>query len=526
MKKNIFVISIICFTFTGLSYADKWQIVGARAMGMGGVGVATAYGSDAQYWNPANLAEIKDYDSNIVLNIGAGIEATEKVLTVVDKLSDMADKYKDLTDKINSGSAANAEEVSTIFEGLSAISDLNFQNIGAIVDANAGLGTKIKKLAISVRTFVNSGITPIVDTQNIGLGIGSDPSNPSLGIDLGDTTDPISTENKNSADLIAATIQNTGVTDSLAALLGLPSGTTAQQIGNSLVNMAANIPGATEEQIAKMAEIIETELPKAENLIKLAGTGSYEDNKTQVLIDAGLFTELSIGYGYEVLKGLQVGANLKAIKGQMAQTGIMILDDKQNIGDAIDKALKDTTNSTQFGIDLGVMVDFERFFNHEIILNPKVGITARNINSPQFDRPDKPLDAGYEDLQWNTEKYDMGKQVRAGLAINPIDDLILACDVDVLANETFVKNFESQDLAVGLEYPIINKRAFSLPIRLGVNKNIANVNSHLAYTAGIGLYTFGFSLELAGAMSSQITTLDGTKVPASASCALSVGYLF
>lgn len=525
MKKNIFVISIICFTFTGLSYADKWQIVGARAMGMGGAGVATAYGSDAQYWNPASLAEIRDYDSNIVLNIGAGIEATEKVLTVVDKLSQMADKYKDLTNKINSGSAANAEEVSTIFEGLSAISDLNFQNIGAIVDANAGLGTKIKKLAISVRTFLNSGITPIVDSQNIGLGLGSDPSNPGLGIQLG-STGPTAPEYQDSADLIAATIQNTGVTDSLASLLGLPSGTTATEIGNSLVNMAAGISGVTEEQITKMAEIIETELPKAENLIKLAGTGSYEDNKTQVLIDAGLFTELSIGYGYEVLKGLQVGANLKAIQGQMAQTGIMILDDKQNIGNAIDKALKDTTKSTQFGVDLGVMVDFERFFNHEIILSPKVGITARNINSPQFDRPDKPLDAGYEDLQWNTEKYDMGRQVRAGLAINPIDDLIVACDVDVLANETFVKNFESQDLAVGLEYPLINKRAFSLPIRLGINKNIANVNSHLAYTAGIGLYTFGFSLELAGAMSSQITTLDGTKVPASASCALSIGYLF
>lgn len=120
----------------------------------------------------------------------------------------------------------------------------------------------------------------------------------------------------------------------------------------------------------------------------------------------------------------------------------------------------------------------------------------------------------------------MGRQVRAGLSLNPVSDLIIACDIDVMANETMVKNFDSQDLALGLEYPIINKRAFCMPVRLGINKNIANVNSHTAYTAGFGFHTFGFSIELAGAMSSQITTIDGTKVPASASCALTVGYIF
>jgi hypothetical protein len=35
----------------------------------------------------------------------------------------------------------------------------------------------------------------------------------------------------------------------------------------------------------------------------------------------------------------------------MAETGIMILDDKQNIGNAIEKCLKDTKKTTQFGVD-------------------------------------------------------------------------------------------------------------------------------------------------------------------------------
>ena len=47
--------------------------------------------------------------------------------------------------------------------------ELNLKNIGATVNANAGLSAKLSKLAISVRSYGSLGVTPIVDKKNIGL---------------------------------------------------------------------------------------------------------------------------------------------------------------------------------------------------------------------------------------------------------------------------------------------------------------------------------------------------------------------
>ena len=108
MKKNFFLILTIYFFAVVSVYGDKWQIVGPRAMGMGGAGVASCYGSDGQYWNPASLAEDKEQPGDFLLSFGADIEATEKMLTVIDKLSNMSDKYKDLSDKIKDADHASA----------------------------------------------------------------------------------------------------------------------------------------------------------------------------------------------------------------------------------------------------------------------------------------------------------------------------------------------------------------------------------------------------------------------------------
>ena len=55
-KKFLFLF-VLSFFATQIAIAQQWQFVGTRAMGMGGAGVATTYGPDAQYWNPAGLAQ-------------------------------------------------------------------------------------------------------------------------------------------------------------------------------------------------------------------------------------------------------------------------------------------------------------------------------------------------------------------------------------------------------------------------------------------------------------------------------------
>ena len=515
--KKFFIFIFILFSST-LIYADKWQAVGARAMGMGGTGVASATGFAQQYYNPALLSTISKNNNDVVLNINAEIDTTDKVLTLIDKINNMTDKYEAIIDKIKNKEYANAIEMISIMDTLKALQKLNLKNVCATADVNAGLSSKFNKISVSVRSYGSAGVTPIVDKKNIGLVSSVD------GIKLDNFLNPTSEEEQKAADIIKEALIKYDLTESFENLFNL-SDKTAQDIANAIVNMT-DAAQSTVQDIKNMADKIAADLPEIGNILKTLTSGSYKDNESQVLIDAGVFTEVAVGYGYEIVKGIQVGGNLKYIQGQIAQTGIMILSDNQDIGDAISKALDNKETSNQIGLDLGAFIDISSFVDRDILLNPKFGITARNVNNPYFERPKKPLSEKYEKIKWNENKYYLGSQLRAGISINPIQKFIIACDVDLLKNKTFIENFDSQEFCAGVEYLLLDKTNFILPLRAGINKNIAVSKSNIEYTAGTGLYTFGFSFEFAAGISENTTTFDGQKIPASASFALNLGYSF
>ena len=520
MKKGIILVLSLLFLLPVISHGEKWQTVGARAMGMGGTGVASAKGFAQQYYNPAFLAIINEEEDNndIEININAEIETTDKVLTIIDKVNNLTDKYKEILDKIVNQEYANAIEMMSIMDTLKALQELNVKDVGATVNANAGLGTKFKKIAVSVRSYAGAGVTPIVDKQNIGLVSSVE------GIRIDNFSDPVLQDHKKAADIIKTALDKYDLTDSFAKLFNL-SGKTSQEIANAIVNMT-NSASSSVEDIKKMADKIAEDLPGIEKLIKALISGSYKDNESQVLIDAGVFTEVSVGYGYEIFHGIQVGGNLKYIQGQVSQTGIMILSDKENIGKAITDSLKDTKTTHQIGLDLGALIDVSKVAGQDIFLSPKFGITARNINNPYFDRPNKPLDPKYEKIRWNQDRYYLGNQLRAGIAVNPVKKLTVACDFDLMENKTFVKDFNSQEISVGAEYLLLNKKSFCLPLRAGINKNIVSEKSQIEYTFGTGFYTFGFTFEFAAGISKNTATFDGNKIPASVSTAFNLGYAF
>lgn len=518
MKKSILMFLTIIF-FVPASYADKWQTVGARAVAMGGAGVAVANGADTQYWNPANLAIISDKNNNeIALLLGAEIETTGKTLSLIDQLTQMADKYNQLAEKIDNNLKATAQDVAAIFEGFALIAELQKSKTGALIDLNAGIFSRFKKLSFSFRTFGTSGITPFVDTLNIGIG-----SPDSSGLPLDDFD--VRSGYEQYADDISTAIDNAGIQTSLTTLLGLSDSTTSEQMAAAMINMALDV-GATENAISIMTAIIVAKLPDAADIINAFGSESetYDKNETQVLIDAGVFAECSVGYGEEVYKGILVGANLNIIQGQMAQTSIMILKDNENIGNAIDEALKTRQTTTQLSVDLGTTFDFSRFFEKNIMFQPKFALVVKNINSPSFNRPKKPLDAP-DYLMWNNDSYSLDRQIRAGMALTPLKNLIFACDLDIVKNKTMVEGFDSQQLAFGIEYNILNKKHFNIPLRAGLNKNIAD-NGSWTYTGGFGILTGCIFLDFAGAVSSQTTTLDGQSIPSNAEVSFAFGGRF
>ena len=497
------------------AYADKWQAVGARAMAMGGAGVAVAYGTDAQYYNPALLASNSNFESNMSLNVNAELETTDKVLTLIDKINQMVNQYRDVADKITNNDYASATDMMAILDALIALQELNLKNIGAVAGVNAGLSSKLGKLNISIRSYGSSGVIPIIDKRNIGLVTSTG------GLEINNFDSPDTDEKQDAANLIKETLDKFDLTDSVANLFNL-SGISSQELANAIVNMT-DAAHSTVEEIKAMADAIAEDFPKAEILLKNLLSGSYKDNESQVLVDAGVFTEISAGCGFQIMEGLQIGGNIKYIQGQMGQAGIMILKDDQKIARAELDALKNTKASNQISFDLGAFLDISKFVGNDIFLNPKFGITARNINNPYFERPEKPSDS---ELKWVGDRYYLGSQLRAGIAINPTEKLTIACDLDLLKNKTFIDGFDSQELSLGVEFLLLDTKAIALPLRAGLSKNVSESKTDIEYTLGAGIYTFGFRFEAAAGMSSNTTVLDGNKIPASASLAFNLSYAY
>lgn len=82
--------------------AVEFAIVGARAVGMGGAGVAVTTDSLATYWNPAGLAMSKTVD----IRIQGSVQVTDR-LGIADTLKDTNDVLKTNFDLTNSTTAAN-----------------------------------------------------------------------------------------------------------------------------------------------------------------------------------------------------------------------------------------------------------------------------------------------------------------------------------------------------------------------------------------------------------------------------------
>ena len=119
MKKRVFVFGVVLLGIVATSpkaSAVEFAVVGARAVGMGGAGVAVTSDAFATYWNPAGLAMTKTID----IRIGVSAQAIDRLgvkdtLDEIDKI-DLNDasagnqaRLQGLIDKINRpGSSVSA----------------------------------------------------------------------------------------------------------------------------------------------------------------------------------------------------------------------------------------------------------------------------------------------------------------------------------------------------------------------------------------------------------------------------------
>jgi len=515
MNKNTMIsaaAAALALCATG-AFADEWQIVGPRALGMGGAYTAVAVGPAAQYWNPAGLSQGVN-KSGLDISATGRVELTGNAMEVASKLSKMQDQYKAIQRAQQSGGKVDANTFSAMIDSLNQMNQLNQNASGAVASANGGASLKIKNFVIGLSNYTQIGATPFVDLTNIGLGAYTGGSGVTL-----NTGTPNSSYQPYANSI--ATSLSTAFGGNPTAMYNLICGastcsgmSTFQQLANGLVKQSQDA-GASVQQVSAYADTIAANAAAAAPIINSATSGNaYTNNQTRLNMEGGSFTELGVSYARSVFTdNLHVGLTGKIIQGKIGYYKVSALSDNASSIDALKDYNKYSKTSVQPGLDLGVL------YQLPTASRPRFGLVVRNINSPSFDRTDQAKADGKSD------KYKLDGQARAGFAINPMNWWTLAADLDLSRNATSVSGYSSRQFALGTEINLVNHKLFNIPLRVGIMKNV-DKGSDVAYTAGTGINMLTFHVELAGMISSKRSQFDGKDFPTEAGASASVGFLF
>ncbi|BAI80965.1 conserved hypothetical protein [Deferribacter desulfuricans SSM1] len=473
-NKLKFLFSIILtFLMVTFSYAAEWQIVGPRALGMGGAYVAVVNDSTAAYWNPAAFGfyskkDIKRYEKK-KFGLGIGVGAGYSVHNDLgDKIDDILDyDYDKVSNDISNGvlSAENLHDYIQIINNVNKITDKD----AVVFKANGFLASRIKHFGIGIFALGNIAAVPIIDLKNIAVDSNDNNIIDSLANISGDNNyDVLSSSQAN--DLIAK----------ISSLTGWDS-TKAQSYVQALDD------ALRDNNITPTQEEIDAAYKVAEIAAEAQTGGSFDNNTSKIQFEGLIYYEIPISYGYAINNKLAIGGNVKFMKGRYYQTYVSLYDD-DNDNDLFEKADEDYTESNAFGLDLGIM-----FKPNNLIT---LGIVGKNLNTPKFDKP-------------NGGDYDLDPSARAGVAITPFSWLTLAADIDLTENDTNIRDYKSRNLGLGAEISIFK----FLDLRAGMYKNLAESDIGNVYTAGLGINLYLFRLDAGISFSQDTATVDGNDYP-------------
>lgn len=137
--------------------AVEWQAMGARAVGMGGAGVAVTQGPLASYWNPAALGRATENSYGLAVPVGVHAALTGTVIEGAKNLQNVKDAC-----------AANPLTCNNNGEIASALNKLNDPNNGLRINANGGGDFKVGKIAVFANGLVDMGAIARIDAVHDG----------------------------------------------------------------------------------------------------------------------------------------------------------------------------------------------------------------------------------------------------------------------------------------------------------------------------------------------------------------------
>ena len=489
--------AIFCFSST--AFAEEWIILGTRALGMGGAGVAVADDATAAHWNPAALVRRSGLDVQmpIGLNVGAEggiIKTADEVYdaikedgpngyTLGEALDELGKSNTDYADEATA-IAAKSGALGDILAALNKVPELDRKGQGVLADAYGGFLVRYNNFGFSVAGLGYGAVDPYV---NLNVASGWDLL-------------------KGAAD-VAGQFEGLYGVDDLASDVGSNAGhtpsATNQGLANSVQDILTNAGMANDDAEAAAEELVwqaeqqnlDLSNPTMQTIIKNIAKGTGEATATAaeadvfedsagVVIKALLIYEFRASYARSFWdENVAVGVNLKALEGETRYRKYSMRD-LQKGEKLIDDITEDrnTKKTTQFDADIGILYrPFKRI---------SVGLMAKHLASPEFEFAPG---SGVAPVK-------LEPQVRLGVALRPFRSLTLAADTDLTTNESeILDGYKSRQVGAGVEW-----RPFGfLALRGGGYKNIESDETGLVYTAGFGLRLWKFAFDLSGAMAAE-----------------------
>lgn len=496
IRRFVILIAIVLSCFTVVK-GDDFFTYGGRSLGMGGVGVASNRGVKNVYWNPARLA----HDSKIDISLSAlnlNVEVKGTIIKLVDEFNELP-PFSELQEAYENGfnpkNPTQVENARLAFKILfDDVIDARGED-GIVIHNNTGFGAhfNVKNNAFAISGYVNAtiGVSALIDIDYSKISLANEDGatdaldevfpNPEH------TFDDISEENRAAAIKIADILLTSDVVSSSTDIESLQE--LLYQVDQAGVDLT---DPAVEDAVTK---VITTTQPVQAGAPESGQSFENALKKSGFWIRGLLLQTATVSYARSIHEKFSVGANLNLYKGR-AFRRFVTLDDIEDYqiptsySDLNEEDFQDTYN---FGLDIGL--------SYQPISGLSLGLLGKNLNQPEFDyRADG--------------SYKLYPQARFGIAYSKdfkVMKFLIAADVDLIENKMDAFPAEKyQQVGLGLELNLLK----FLFLRGGYNNNIAAANGKGGmYTAGIGFYAFGLSLDFSAGMGDDQVKIEGNRFP-------------
>lgn len=466
----------------GSACALDAYIVGPRALGMGGTGVASTNDQTAQFYNPALFGffgrttgpdnqDLAKKDWGFGLDASAGVRVHGDLPELVEVLGKLD------IQRLRANGIQTPEDLHSVVVAAKALNDLLASSNAVSADANAGVSVRIGHAALGVRAYGQAAtLVSGTDLVNVALQVGG----AALANQINGANSP--TDNQ------VALLSNTQRDSLYSALGGAGAFNAGSQAGQAVQRIDYQM-----RQTGMTGAQVDTTVTVLQNAATNAGQG-LDENDTVMRVRGFGLAEVPLSYGWAIDDHWSVGGSLKLMIGRVAGAQVSVF--KDGALESLESAPDNAQTTVNWGVDLALAGRWQYI---------QAGIIGRNLNSPKFDG----FTNDFNGQPQVVEDVRIDPQVAVGVAFIPWTWLTVALDADLLPGEASFSGYDTQRIGAGLE---VNPWDV-LALRIGIYKNIAESDIGPVATLGAGLNLWALRIDLALAASLERTEISGYHVP-------------